>query len=279
MREMMRNTDRAMSNIESHPEGFNLLRRMYTNVQEPLMNATTSNIQANNPFSALFGNNTNGVNQQQQQQDNTPPPSNPNTAPLPNPWGSSSPTIPSSSPSNNSVPNTTSPSVPPIDPNLMSSMMQNPGVQNMMQQMFSNPEFIQQTLSTNPALSSMLNQNPMARQMFSNPEFLRQMSDPNTLNALMQMQSAMQQLQGSPLMNLLNPFSGENSNNLFGVPPQNPQQPQQPPQPPQPPEEKYKIQLEQLKDMGFYDQQANIRALEATNGNIQLAIERLLSSL
>jgi hypothetical protein len=36
MREQMRTTDRALSNIESHPEGFNMLRRMYTDVQEPL---------------------------------------------------------------------------------------------------------------------------------------------------------------------------------------------------------------------------------------------------
>ena len=33
MREQMRSTDRALSNIESHPEGFNMLRRMYENVQ------------------------------------------------------------------------------------------------------------------------------------------------------------------------------------------------------------------------------------------------------
>jgi len=33
MREMMRTTDRAMSNIEAMPEGFNMLRRMYENVQ------------------------------------------------------------------------------------------------------------------------------------------------------------------------------------------------------------------------------------------------------
>ena len=33
MREQMRNADRAMSNIESHPEGFNMLRRMYENIQ------------------------------------------------------------------------------------------------------------------------------------------------------------------------------------------------------------------------------------------------------
>lgn len=33
MQEQMRNADRAMSNIESHPEGFNALRRMYETVQ------------------------------------------------------------------------------------------------------------------------------------------------------------------------------------------------------------------------------------------------------
>ncbi len=41
MREMMRNTDHAMSNIEASPEGFNVLRRMYETVQEPLLNAAT----------------------------------------------------------------------------------------------------------------------------------------------------------------------------------------------------------------------------------------------
>ena len=29
----MRNADRAMSNIEAHPEGFNALRRMYETIQ------------------------------------------------------------------------------------------------------------------------------------------------------------------------------------------------------------------------------------------------------
>lgn len=57
MREQMRNQDRTMANIESHPEGFNALRRMYENFQEPLMNAATgqgSNQQ--DPLAALLGN-------------------------------------------------------------------------------------------------------------------------------------------------------------------------------------------------------------------------------
>jgi ubiquilin len=40
MREYMRNNDRAMSNLEALPGGFNALRQLYENVQEPLMNAT-----------------------------------------------------------------------------------------------------------------------------------------------------------------------------------------------------------------------------------------------
>jgi ubiquilin len=41
MREMMKNTDHAMSNIEASPEGFNMLRHMYETVQEPRLNAAT----------------------------------------------------------------------------------------------------------------------------------------------------------------------------------------------------------------------------------------------
>lgn len=56
MREQMRNQDRTMANIESHPEGFNALRRMYENFQEPLMDAAAG--QGNSqqdPLAALLG--------------------------------------------------------------------------------------------------------------------------------------------------------------------------------------------------------------------------------
>lgn len=98
MREMMRNTDRAMSNIESSPEGFNMLRRMYENVQEPFLNASTlsgdtRNDAGSNPFAALLGA-QGGLGRQQA---NNPPTAGsettdnlpaPNTNPLPNPWAS-----------------------------------------------------------------------------------------------------------------------------------------------------------------------------------------------
>lgn len=96
MREMMRNTDRAMSNIESSPEGFNMLRRMYETVQEPFLNATTMGSEGDrnaNPFAALLGNQ--GSNQARDSAANgtttaSDPTSGspaPNTNPLPNPWG------------------------------------------------------------------------------------------------------------------------------------------------------------------------------------------------
>ncbi|MBA0677569.1 hypothetical protein Goari_018968, partial [Gossypium aridum] len=94
MREVIRNTDRAMSNIESSPEGFNMLRRMYETVQEPLLNATTmtgtTGNGGSNPFSSLLG--TQGGNQARDGSPNQPTSDSgttPNANPLPNPWSSS----------------------------------------------------------------------------------------------------------------------------------------------------------------------------------------------
>jgi ubiquilin len=43
MREMMRNNDRALANLETIPGGFNHLRRMYHTLQEPLESAGRNN--------------------------------------------------------------------------------------------------------------------------------------------------------------------------------------------------------------------------------------------
>lgn len=99
MREMMRNTDRAMSNIESSPEGFNMLRRMYETVQEPFLNATTMEGNTGtdagmNPFAALLGNqgsaqsrgSTRSSTASTDAANGSP---SPNTNPLPNPWNNS----------------------------------------------------------------------------------------------------------------------------------------------------------------------------------------------
>jgi ubiquilin len=45
-----------------------------------------------------------------------------------------------------------------------------------------------------------------------------------------------------------------------------------------PPEERFATQLAQLQEMGFFDTQENIRALTATAGNVNAAVERLLQN-
>lgn len=95
MREMMRNSDRAMSNIEASPEGFNMLRRMYENVEAPLLNASSTmagGSDNSNPFAALLG--PQGGNPTRTEStipstvgsDSATSPPAPNTIPLPNPW-------------------------------------------------------------------------------------------------------------------------------------------------------------------------------------------------
>jgi ubiquilin len=45
------------------------------------------------------------------------------------------------------------------------------------------------------------------------------------------------------------------------------------------PEQHYAAQLSALVDMGFTDTAANLRALQATGGNVHAAVDRLLSGL
>ncbi|KAK9766685.1 hypothetical protein K7432_004074 [Basidiobolus ranarum] len=77
MREMMRNNDRALSNLEMLPGGFNHLRKMYHNLQEPLESAHSPEDPS-----------TDAVNERWAQMLNATRASDgqPNTMPLPNPW-------------------------------------------------------------------------------------------------------------------------------------------------------------------------------------------------
>ncbi|GMF41514.1 unnamed protein product [Phytophthora fragariaefolia] len=308
MREMMRSQDTALRNIESHPEGFNALRRMYHDVQEPLMDAAasgapaprgpaftmpgvaggssstatstgaatstsgnvtaTANANANaNPWAANSGANANA---------------NANGF---NPWGAGGAGLGGMG----------------ANPEVMTQMMQSPLFQAALDQVTSNPEqFLAQMEAMNPQMAAMLNANPQMRQMMANPEFLRQAMNPQNLQAMMQMQNAMNQLRGTGLMPGLeglnlgntsattgaatgaagsagaaaNPFAmfGGFPGAGFGTGGAS-----TPAAPAGNPEEMYASQLTQLNDMGFSNRDQNIRALQATMGNVHAAVERLLS--
>ncbi|XP_024391182.1 ubiquitin domain-containing protein DSK2a isoform X1 [Physcomitrium patens] len=314
MREMMRNTDRAMSNIEASPEGFNMLRRMYETVQEPLLNAAAmggegANDMASNPFAAMMEMNGNAQRPAQAQggaYSTGAATAVPNTAPLPNPWG---PTPARAGQTPSAVPGTGG-GIPDLgglaglglqdlgmmggagglmDPGFMQQMLQNPQMQQMMQGILSNPQYMNQIMNMQPQLQTFLNQNPQFRDMMQNPDFIRQMSSPENLQQLMQLQQAMMGQHGrqTPGQNVgQNPAGlgglagmggGMNMDallNMFGslgsTAPSNPDAP---------PEQMYASQLSQLQEMGFFDTQENIRALSAVGGNIHAAVERLLGNL
>lgn len=58
MQEMVRNYDRAISNLESVPGGMNHLQRIFRDIQEPIMDAASS------IGSSLSGNQSNGNSEQ-----------------------------------------------------------------------------------------------------------------------------------------------------------------------------------------------------------------------
>ncbi|XP_045216156.1 ubiquilin-1-like isoform X2 [Mercenaria mercenaria] len=345
LQELMRSQDRAMSNLESIPGGFNALQRMYTDIQEPMMNAAQEGF-GSNPFAGLVGN-ADGNTQAGRE----------NTDPLPNPWAPRSTTASSStSTTATSTSSTTgsgqtgmfnTPGMSSLmsqmsaNPQLMQNMLQAPYMQSMMESMSANPELANQILGSNPMFAN----NPQLREQFQRnlPQMMQQMQNPNVqgmltnpraLQAMQQVMSGMQTLNteapglfpgmGLPGANFSMPpgmggastttsatsttttasptsLSSSTTATTTGTTttPAAGSNPTTNPQTPggvdpfsnmmtqmmsmmsqgtgnQPPEQRFATQLDQLAMMGFVDREANIRALLATFGDVNQAIERLL---
>lgn len=208
LQELMRTQDRALSNLESIPGGYNALRRMYTELQEPMMNAAQEQF-GGNPFAALVNNQSGNVQAQQGTE---------NRDPLPNPWAAGGAPAPASG--NGPAPAGGAPRATPgagifgtpgmeslmqqitENPQLMSSMMNAPYMQTMMQQMASNPEMFQQMMASNPLLTGnpqlqeqMRQALPTMAQQLQNPEMQAMLANPTALEAIVQIQRGMEQLQ------------------------------------------------------------------------------------
>ncbi|XP_061872895.1 ubiquilin-1-like isoform X2 [Colius striatus] len=312
MQEIMRNQDRALSNLESIPGGYNALRRMYTDIQEPMLNAAQEQF-GGNLFASLISNASSGGDSQ--------PSRTENRAPLPNPWApqSSSQSCISASTSGESggsnVGSSTSASmgqsstIPNLEPGLGVGMFNTPGMQSLLQQITENPQLMQNMLST-PYMRSMmqsLSQNPDLAVQMQNPDTLSAMSNPRAMQALLQIQQGLQTLatEAPGLIPGFNPDLGglgstgaltgstvpssvlsENTSPTSGSVESDHQQfVQQMLQALaganaqlQNPEVRFQQQLEQLTAMGFLNHEANLQALIATGGDISAAIERLLGA-
>lgn len=274
LQELMRSHDRAMSNLESVPGGFNALHRIYRDIQEPMMNATSGF--GSNPFSGLVYNGT-GENVQAGSE---------NREPLPNPWAGN--TNRQAPPPPNNVLNT--PAMQSLlqqmsdNPSLMESMLNAPYTRSMMDALSQDPNMAANLIGQSPLLQAnpqlqeqMRTMMPQFLQQMQNPEVQQMMTNPQALNALLQIQQGMEQLrQAAPGLV-----------GSMGIPPPPPGT-TQPPQtgntpsaanqqlfgdfmqrmmngmsnqanPNQPPEERYQAQLEQLSSMGFVNREANLQ--------------------
>ncbi|XP_069735837.1 ubiquilin-1-like isoform X3 [Phaenicophaeus curvirostris] len=228
MQEMMRNQDRALSNLESIPGGYNALRRMYTDIQEPMLNAAQEQF-GGNPFASLVSDASSGRDSRPSRTENRDP--------LPNPWApqsssqsSSSTSISGESSGSYNVGNSTSANtgqsstIPNLGLGLGVGMFNTPGMQSLLQQITENPQLMQnmlsapymrsmmQSLSQNPdlAIQMMLNnplfagnpqlqeqmrqQLPAFLQQMQNPDTLSAMSNPRAMQALLQIQQGLQTL-------------------------------------------------------------------------------------
>lgn len=316
MNEMMRNQDRQMANVEMMPGGYDALRRMYENVQTPLMDAMQNagaqneTQQGENPFAGLF--------------ENTP-----SNEPLPNPWGSNRsaagpprrgpPSMmppmpplsnPGSHPVNGGADVPMFPSGTGNDMDWMLQLLENPMVQQAVQTSLGDPNFQSNMLGSNPMMQELARTNPQAAEMMRNPEFLRAMTNPETLRALMHVQNVMRNVGGdlggsgmglggtNPGLSPT-PSTEGNANNVpnMATPPATnpfagffgagggatgmgmPAVPQPPAMSQEQLEDMYQSQLAQLRDMGFLDTQMCLQALRQTGGNVSAAVERLLNML
>ncbi|XP_066273420.1 ubiquilin-1-like isoform X2 [Branchiostoma lanceolatum] len=223
LQEMMRSQDRALSNLESIPGGYNALRRMYTDIQEPMMNAAQEQF-SNNPWASLMGGGTSNPQQGQE-----------NREPLPNPWAAQGSSTTAATTSTTTTASTTasspagqglpgglpglpggiptsgmfnSPGMQSLmqqmvdNPQLMQNMLQAPYMQSMMQSMGQNPEMASQIIGNNPLFQGnpqlqdqMRQQLPTFMQQMQNPEVQAAVTNPRVLQAIMQIQQGMQQLQ------------------------------------------------------------------------------------
>ncbi|XP_050313754.1 ubiquilin-1 isoform X2 [Anthonomus grandis grandis] len=195
LQELMRSHDRAMSNLESIPGGYNALHRMYRDIQEPMLSAASEQF-LQNPFSGLMDNT----------QVNNPQQGSENRDPLPNPWsrgaGGSAP--PATSPGPNVINN------PPMasllqqmaeNPSYVQSMFDAPYTRSVLEALAADPQMASNLLSESPFFvgnpqlqEQMRGMMPQLLQQLQNPEIQNLMGNPQALNAIMQIQRGMETL-------------------------------------------------------------------------------------
>ncbi|CAG8564236.1 8612_t:CDS:10 [Paraglomus brasilianum] len=272
MREMMRNNDRALANLETIPGGFNHLRRMYHTLQEPLDSAGRNNDQlseiANQRLAQLLN-------------VESPPEGQINSTPLPNPWAPRNNNLQTQvgNPFANILPLGVIPlsnQTPFLTPN--SSRNQSP--HSSIRSSASSPSTSSSQSTNNTTGPGQSSNNPPfpipGMPLPADPDFIRRLQQ--TAERIFSHQYASSQQSQRPSSYSTSMF---NPNPLL-MTMQSPFGNASPPPPQQnidPPQTRFRDQLQRLEEMGFHDQALNIRALFAAGGDVTSAIDWLLQNL
>jgi len=145
---------------------------------------------------------------------------------------------------------------------LINMYVNNPQMKQQADAVFNNPQMLQQVVNSNPMLQQLVQNNPMMQSLMSNPEMLADIIE-NIDESGFDLFSAFGGETGNTQQQT--DYSNMTSDNpYFGF-----QQPNA--------EENYSVQLQQLEMMGFTDKEVNANALVATFGNVEAAIDRILS--
>ncbi|KAF9432863.1 hypothetical protein BGZ76_010223 [Entomortierella beljakovae] len=269
MKQALRNNDRALSNLEMIPGGFNHLRRMYHSVQEPMEASRSAPEPSTDDLNARFAARLNA--------DTTPQAGQLNSTPLPNPWAPPprQNNTARSSPMFSGMPGMGGNTPGGLSPFSMFgspfSGLEPPGSgtngqTGNTQAPFSNPfgAMMNQRMGGFGA-GSQSQPNPFAPSGFGEP-FSPMGNSPEMFQQMMQLQQMMrpmQQQQQQPLSQTPS-IGGTSFANLKKNSTQSP-------------EERFETQLASLRDMGFSDNTRNLQALLASGGDVNSAIEYLLN--
>ncbi|CAI2172187.1 11218_t:CDS:10 [Funneliformis geosporum] len=275
MREMMRNNDRALANLETIPGGFNHLRRMYHTLQEPLESAGRNNDQSSEAANRRLAEMLNVE---------SPPEGRINVTPLPNPWA------PRNNNNSSTSGNITSMfgGIPSFG--IMGFQMPFPSPSSASRianstQGSTTPSTTQNSQTNETPNATSLTNAPGTTQNFSNiniPQNLSMSTDPEYSRRIQQVmqrfmtssqfasrQQMPQSYYPTSLFGSPNPFFTNMSQSLGASQTTTSE----------PPETRFRAQLQTLEEMGFMDQAENIRALLAAGGDVNSAIEMLLRNL
>ena len=171
--------------------------------------------------------------------------------------------------------------------NQVMEAMKIPEIAGQVESMMDDPNIID-AMMENPQIKALCDMNPAIKSMITNKEFMKSMFSPENLEKMKNIQEGnFNQPQFNPnLGNINNNFNFNNNNNNFGFNLFNPNmmnmnmnQNNSNNMTIEQLKEKYKNEIQAIKDMGFDNEEKIINALQKTNGNINASIERLISNI